>query len=49
VLEKIEAKVPNQHHDRISALVPDNYVLMWDAPDTEIRIVRESMDGLERY
>ncbi len=48
VREKIKARVAIQHHERISAIVPDNYVLMRSTPDTEIRIVRELMDDPEK-
>lgn len=46
VRRRIQARVPTQHHFRISACVPQNYVLMQSPPETEIRLVKWSVNGL---
>ena len=46
VRKRIQAKVPAQHHARISASVRQNYVLMKSPPETEIRLAKRSVNGL---
>jgi len=43
----IQSRVAPQHHDRVSAGVPKNYVLMKTPPETEIRLVKKPINGLD--
>lgn len=47
VVQRIKEKVMARYHDRISAAVPDNYVLMTSCPNTEVRMVRKLLSGPE--
>lgn len=49
VYRRIEAKVPPEHRAQISAVVPENYLLMKKPPRNEIRTVKKTFDGLEDF